>query len=117
VNTLDLQQSQPLMGGPPDMVSHEKDRECCCITLKRYREFGAALRKYDRNTVQPIFGGQYATVPNTPISPSTSSDVLECVCPSASSVCTQDPERGVCSGDDACGNAWFVWCRRRDIAI
>lgn len=61
VNTLDLQQSQPLIGGQVmDPHGDTHDRECCCITVKRYREFGAALRKYDRNVVQPIFGGQYA---------------------------------------------------------
>ena len=35
VNTLDLQQSQPLIGGQVmDPHGDTHDRECCCITLK-----------------------------------------------------------------------------------
>ena len=66
MSTLDLQQSAPLVGGGPG-TGESDEVECCCITLKRHRQLGAQLRKYDRNVLQPIFGGRYATLPQQPI--------------------------------------------------
>jgi hypothetical protein len=67
MSTLDLQQSTPLVGGGTKTTDEGEDVECFCITVKRHRQLGAQLRKYDRNVLQPIFGGRYASLPQQPL--------------------------------------------------